>query len=294
MATPLLRLGRKIASLGKDQRSVRRYSNIIATRKVVAYLKKHFDENNIPDVCVEITNECNYACPFCPQSTFKRKPEYMTMEKFIYLVGELKKIKFDKSIILYVNNEPFMHPDLMDFCKIVTREIPAARIILESNGSLIMEGHLQSLLLLSNPVALTINDYTQDGRIASRIKRWHEGLKRKNNILLRTRHRCVSDKLSNRAGNQPEPSAHPEDYRDIACTWPFITLFLDSTLRSFQCCSDYKHEIIMGDLNKETLMEIWKSEKYRKVRENILSSGRMDNQLCRKCDAEWFCLPKNE
>ena len=292
MTIPLLHLRRKIAFLRKDQRAVQRYSNIIATRRVLSFLARHFDENIPPDVCVEITTECNYRCPFCPQSSFKREARYLTIEAFKYLIEELKKINFDRSIVPYVNNEPFLHPELMEFCRIISKELPRAQTTLESNGSLITEEHIRSLSSLSNTIVLKVNDYTPEHAIAEKIKGWFAQSGHKDNIELHINLRSSQEKISNRAGNQPGCTSCLDDYQDIACTWPFVSLFLDADLRAFLCCSDYKHEIIMGDLRKESIMQIWKGAKYQEVRRMMLASGRMENDLCRKCDAEWFCLPE--
>lgn len=285
---PLFRLKRKIAYLRKNQRGIQRCSNIIASRRALHYLARHFDENIPPYINVEITTECNYRCPFCPQSSFGRKAKYITTDAFRYLIEELKKIKFNRAIMLYVNNEPFLHPQLMEFCRIISKELPLVQIIIESNGALITEDHIRSMSLLSNPIVLKINDYAPEHAIAMKIKTWFEKLEYKNSMGLRINLRSWQEKLSNRAGNQPGCASYLDAYQDIICTWPFSALFLDTDLRSFLCCSDYKHTIIMGDLRKETIMQVWKGEKYREVRRKMLISGRRENGLCQKCDAEWF------
>ena len=49
------------------------------------------------------------------------------------------------------------------------------------------------------------------------------------------------------------------------------------------CCNDALGQMTMGDLSKEKLVDIWKSEKYQKIRKDILIS-RQNIPLCKNCD----------
>lgn len=48
------------------------------------------------------------------------------------------------------------------------------------------------------------------------------------------------------------------------------------------CCYDYDAKMVMGDLTKQTLKEIWNSDKYKLLRKLELE-GRNSNSLCAKC-----------
>jgi radical SAM protein with 4Fe4S-binding SPASM domain len=47
------------------------------------------------------------------------------------------------------------------------------------------------------------------------------------------------------------------------------------------CCMDWKLEYVLGDLNKQTIKEVWNSDKYQKIREDIQNNHAPG--LCRKC-----------
>lgn len=59
-------------------------------------------------IYIEITNVCNLACDFCPQS--KRKPEFMKIETFDKILAQIKP--YTDYIYLHVKGEPLLHPEI--------------------------------------------------------------------------------------------------------------------------------------------------------------------------------------
>ena len=143
---------------------------------------------------------------------------------------------------------------------------------------------------MERPPLLTVNDYTPDHRVSARLEDWLS-----DSALAGFRPtingRSWSEKLSNRAGNIPDTSATASDYHDIVCAWPFEAIVLTPLLEAILCCSDYRHEMIVGDLNTQSLMDIWNGPVLTEVRKKMLDSQRLNIPLCTKCDAEWFSLP---
>jgi hypothetical protein len=62
-------------------------------------------------------------------------------------------------------------------------------------------------------------------------------------------------------------------------------------MKAFFCCSDYYHEMILGDLNQQGLMDIWNGPAYREIREHMLNTCRAKIPLCAQCDDARFSLP---
>ena len=48
------------------------------------------------------------------------------------------------------------------------------------------------------------------------------------------------------------------------------------------CCADFDGKTILGNLNTETIAEVWNSDAFRAVRREHLESGGPD--VCRSCD----------
>lgn len=105
------------------------------------------------------------------------------------------------------------------------------------------------------------------------------------------KHRSWDETLSNRAGNQDNGVTDLSYYHKLICTWPFYGMFISPSMDVFLCCSDYKQEVVLGNLRQQSIMEIWTSNLYRSIRNKMLQSGRGALDFCKKCDAEWYFLP---
>lgn len=64
--------------------------------------------------------------------------------------------------------------------------------------------------------------------------------------------------------------------------WQRVLIFTDGCVTI--CCLDSAKKMVMGDLKKQTLEEIWSSHRYAQVR-NLHSTGRCDDiPICKGCD----------
>jgi len=61
--------------------------------------------------------------------------------------------------------------------------------------------------------------------------------------------------------------------------WSQIAIQYDGIVRL--CCMDTDTEVVMGDLNKESINDIWNGENYRKFRDNMLVNNVPD--ICKNC-----------
>lgn len=50
------------------------------------------------------------------------------------------------------------------------------------------------------------------------------------------------------------------------------------------CCNDCKEITDFGDITKNSLVEIWHNEKYKKLREAMRSGHRSNYLFCKDCD----------
>jgi MoaA/NifB/PqqE/SkfB family radical SAM enzyme len=286
------RFRRKLCHLRGNERGRTRWTHVINSRTALHALKRNFDLNAVPMVQVEITTECNYKCPFCAHAKTDRPVRYISEDDFSRLMEELKRTCFSSSIVLNVDNEPFMHPDLMSFCQTISRELPQADLGLQTNGALVREDHIRFLADLERPPLFLVNDYTPSQEITERLQKWlvpYTKTRFAERVMFFKR--SWDEKLDNFAGNARGCGSALEDYQDVVCTWPFVSVFVDAELNTFLCCFDYHHSTVMGNLRTQNLMEIWKSRPYLDLRHKMLTSQRRELPLCRGCDAVSFGLP---
>lgn len=67
------------------------------------------------------------------------------------------------------------------------------------------------------------------------------------------------------------------------CPQPFYQMVIHSDGIVSPCCVDYDKKIIVGDINKESLKEIWSGKEYQRLRKKILQGDLKDELRCKNC-----------
>lgn len=80
---------------------------------------------------IEITNVCNLACDFCPQT--KRKAQFMSIEIFDKILDQIKP--YTDYIYFHVKGEPLLHPDIDKFLDLSYKK--GFKVNITTNGTLI-------------------------------------------------------------------------------------------------------------------------------------------------------------
>jgi len=66
------------------------------------------------------------------------------------------------------------------------------------------------------------------------------------------------------------------------CGQPFNGTTITFNGKAVACCSDHDDILVLGDLNTQTLQEVFVGEPYRRLRGEFLS-GKVQNRLCKSC-----------
>ena len=70
----------------------------------------------------------------------------------------------------------------------------------------------------------------------------------------------------------------------IICPKPFQRLAIAHTGKVHQCIADYEGKNILGDINKQSIQEVWDGENNRKLRESFKNHTYFKiNQACKEC-----------
>ena len=65
---------------------------------------------------------------------------------------------------------------------------------------------------------------------------------------------------------------------------PFQQLIVRPDGKVSLCCADALGKYTMGDLNNNTIQQVWSSGKYLNIRAEMKKNGRKNLMLCNKCD----------
>jgi radical SAM protein with 4Fe4S-binding SPASM domain len=68
------------------------------------------------------------------------------------------------------------------------------------------------------------------------------------------------------------------------CHWPWDVMVILQDGSVTACCMDFDGKIILGNVNEQSIYDIWHGEKYRKIREDFKKLNYRDYEPCQKCN----------
>ncbi|MDO4161803.1 MAG: SPASM domain-containing protein [Pseudomonadota bacterium] len=235
-------------------------------------------------VSVETINRCNSTCSFCPASKYQDKRPFcrMSEELFKKIIKELQEMNYHGWLNLYVNNEPFMDTRIEDWYKYAKENLPEAKMLLYTNGTLLTPKRFEKIIPYIDK--MIINNYSESLTLHKNIEDLSVLINntpqyRQKDISIQIRY--IKEILTNRAGEAPNKKY--KDKNNEICIMPFtdFTVYPDGTVGL--CCCDAREKTNLGNLNKSTIKEIWESKRYQSIR-SLLKKGRTGYAFCAGCD----------
>lgn len=240
----------------------------------------------IDNIEIETINRCNNDCSFCPVNIYndKRKKCKMSVELFEKIINDLKKIKYNGIISLYSNNEPLLDERIYGFIKYIKENLPEARQELYTNGLLLNSDKLDALSSMLD--RLVIDIYSEESKLPLNMK-WLETYPQKDNVIavMRNKHQI----LTSRAGTSPNKN-NTASYKSF-CIYPFRQMIVRPDGKISKCCHDAYGQYTLGDLNVQSVDEIWHGKKFEELRKKMVNKGRCSIESCRKCDVLVYDCP---
>lgn len=259
------------------------FASVIARDREVRRYIEGFEEKKtlFNYVDIETHNRCNGGCKFCPMNRFEDQREYsrMSEEMFKMIIDELSELGFSGSIGLNANNEPFMDNRIVGFAQYTRKKLPDALIYIVTNGTLLTLDKFVEIEPFIDYLQVDnyLSDYVPDN-IAS--------------IFDESTVRGVSDKVvyyeftedmerSSRAGESPNSKVFYTE--EVLCPLPFTDFYIRSDGNVGLCCNDALGHTIVGNVEEQSLSDIWFGEKMRRIREAV-KEGRYYQDNCRYCN----------
>lgn len=272
-------------------------------------------------VQIEIINVCNADCIMCPLRNMTRKKGTMDFELYRDIIDQCADNDRPPKVILpFLNGEPLIHPYLSDYIRYAKNKLPRSQISLSTNGSLLDEK--RSLELLDS--GLDILNISFDGPDKETFEKVRRNLRFEvvnENILrfIRLREKrgqrkplvnlSIIDMEETRAGislflrkwgqiadtvtveplsNWGEEVGVEEERRNVSrqvpCPrlWYDVVIFLDGKVPL--CCLDYDGKVIIGDVKKELISQIWTGETLNYYRYLHIQGSHNKISLCSMCN----------
>ncbi len=93
---------------------------------------------------IELTNFCNFACEFCPDSKMKRPKGMMPIETVKAILNEAADTRAVKTVLFHVMGEPALYPSLVDVVRYAANK--KIETCLTTNGILLNEKLLNDII----------------------------------------------------------------------------------------------------------------------------------------------------
>jgi len=273
-------------------------------------------KTKLKSLAIELTNNCNFKCSFCWANKSPRPKGFMSKELFDKIITEAQKLGVT-NICLNFAGESTIHPEFEWFCNRVKGISKSINII--TNGSnLIKVGKT----LIDNNINMTISINGMGNNYEKFCGYPYQNTKNNVSYLLNLRKSKVPtvkiyhhiwqgetqediDKYiiewSNKAdGLYFTPSIDNMEWKhgvesftfvkQRLCRFPFyyMAILWDGSISP--CCRDIGAELAFGNVNKNTMAEIFSGDVYNKFREMSNAHKFEDDMLCSRCKL-WEYIP---
>jgi radical SAM protein with 4Fe4S-binding SPASM domain len=262
-----------------------------------------------PDILnIELTNLCNLQCRMCPtgRGLLMRKQGFMSNDTFEKILTEAAA--HDTAIRFVRWGEPTLHPNLMKFVRMV-----------ESYGLLChinTNGFFMDDKIISDMIQIPLDSikFSMQGVTKDEYEKWRQGgnfllllgwikelyLRRNRRKLpfitigttvskrdeenikeFKCSMRSISDSVL--VGTIRNIIARTERGNNPNCPEVFNKLSINYNGDVTACCADYDDYMKIGNIHKNTLKELWTSNRINYYREMLCEGRHAELEICKSC-----------
>lgn len=258
----------------------------------------------IKDAYLEVRSRCNSTCSFCLASihTDNRPDRSMTLELYRRIVAELKEMSADGILSFHCMNEPLLHPQLAEFVRIASRELPLMTTRILTNGRKLTLERARELVE-AGVSRIHITAYMEDVRkpLAANFQRllaempgysgstdpwnarWQWG-----DTHFQLDRQQVTEVRDNLGGLSPNAPTLRGQYWGF-CEFPFRSVFIDADGKMAKCTWDFGFSDPVGHMADGTIEDQWRNGGLAEIRKHLLQGDRSKIKHCNSCNFTGTC-----
>ena len=275
---------------------------------------------------IEGYNICNLRCVMCPYHKMTREKTLMNMELFKKIIDDAANSGIN-DIALNFYNEPFADPLIFERIKYVKSKGLACKF--SSNGTLVSKEKIETILNSGlDTVIFSFDGATKEAYEKIRVGADFE--KTRDNIinLIKEREKRGSEKPSifvnfvaqkenyhdiktfrsfwrgladgvmiGEVDNRKENGLLPDELKKkwqpkhlYPCPRVLNAMEVMSNGQVVLCCMDFDGSVVLGDLNKQTISEIYASAKWEQIRQLHLKGKGDKISVCNKTQCPYIYI----
>jgi len=272
------------------------------------------------NIQIQTSNKCNAACTFCPYPQTEGKKSFQMMDWNLYqiIINECSS-RSVMQILPFFLNEPLLNKELTKYIAYAKEKNPKSIIKIFTNGSLLTEERSRELLKSDiDEIIISFNGSTKEEyenemkqlKFDTTVERVSKlinlrGFNSKPEIAIHMlklgypegSYEKIRDfwnglgvavhiyKYENRAGNVEEYTAYSmSGAKKVPCERLMQQIYIMVNGDVVLCCADWKNEVILGNVNNQSIYEVWNGKKrmtYLKAHEK---GEFLSLKLCNSCN----------
>ncbi len=261
--------------------------------------KIHFQKNDESGIMsslvvieINLTELCNRKCVFCPRvdpKVFPNRNLHIELNLIEKIAKDLKELNFSGRISFSGFGEPLLAKNFEKIISIFRKNVINCDLETNTNGDKINPKKIKDLFS-AGLTSLYLNAYDGPEQVGKYESMIDESGIDKNNFFIRPHwegyHKDWGLFLNNRSGlieNTSNEYLKPlEASLSRKCYYPFYKMFIDFDGKVLFCSNDWGRVNVVGDLNHESVKDIWLSDELNYFRRKLSKKDRSSNP-CNKC-----------
>lgn len=237
---------------------------------------------------IQTNYQCTRRCSYCHYG-LEEPPTNIEMNESLYysIFDQLKAFSYKGIVSLYEINEPLTDKRFYKFMKYARTSLPHAWIFITTNGDLLMKEDAESFFRTGLNF-MYLNSY--DKVALARNRELIAELGSEYRSVINHIDRTYQTSWTSRAGNVKQ---FHKGGCIATCDQVYEVMYVKPTGKVYSCINDFFNLNEMGDLNEQTIREIWFGDAFKELRRNLVRRKREFSNLCRQCDYQGYSnLPK--
>lgn len=273
-----------------------------------AIINRHFDVqqhiSGVPAFSViefNPTELCNRTCEFCPRvdpEVYPNRNLFLRPELMEKIARELGEFNYSGKALFSAFGEPLLHKELETLIRLLKERCPDVRIESVTNGDYLTVERARSLFD-SGLSTLLVSMYDGPHQKEEFESIRHRAGLREDQLITRIRYLSREEgfglTMSNRAGNiQIEELGVAEVAEPLKqeCFYPHYQFTVDWDGSVLLCPHDWGKKIRAGNLNDQSILEIWNGKALTFARKR-LGCGDRRFDPCNVCDVSGTLMGRN-
>jgi len=210
-------------------------------------------------IYIEPTNYCNLKCSHCPNSTLKRKKQFIDLELYKNIIKQSSKMNIEWAYLFFFG-EPLLHPKIEEMVDIAHDK--NIKVKIHTNGLI-----KKVLDLKIDVLGISLNETN----VNKLIPVLDELIVRNKNFIIES-----IDKISEPIYLKYKSFIHNRQFlylkkdiiidNKIICCHPYKCLGILADGTCVPCCMDYEGDFKLGNINNDTLENIWNCSNMQLIR----------------------------